>query len=265
MSTKKYDFSHTRSIDTTREKLWAKQHLSASDIDYSIWEKDKNILRQMSRFNRNCTFVVDVFKCRYAFASSNFVDMLGYDSHKITTIERQGDYLESRIHPDDLTRLKTLQVLLGKFIYSLPIEQRNNYCNIYGFRVRNAKQKYIRVVSKHQVLEQDRNGKAWLIVGYMDIDPDQKKFDQVDCTVFDLKNGEMFSPSALSTPSVHLTQRETEILRLIQKGSQSKEIANKLHISIHTVHIHRQNLLRKLGVQHSIEAINAGIELGLLH
>lgn len=75
----------------------------------------------------------------------------------------------------------------------------------------------------------------------------------------------MFSPSALSTPSVHLTQRETEILRLIQKGSQSKEIANKLHISIHTVHIHRQNLLRKLGVQHSIEAINAGIELGLLH
>ena len=133
MSTKKYDFSHTRSIDTTREELWAKQHLSASDIDYSIWEKDKNILRQMSRFNRNCTFVVDVFKCRYAFASSNFVDMLGYDSHKITTIERQGDYLESRIHPDDLTRLKTLQVLLGKFIYSLPSNKETTIVTYTGF------------------------------------------------------------------------------------------------------------------------------------
>lgn len=254
-----------KSTDTTREELWAKQHLSTSDIDYDIWERDKSILRQMSRLNRNCTFVVDVFKCRYAFASSNFVDLLGYDNHKIATLEQQGDYLESRIHPDDLAQLKTLQVQLGKFIYSLPIEQRNNYCNIYGFRVRNSRQKYVRVVSKHQVLEQARNGKAWLILGNMDLAPDQNKSDQVDCTVLNLKNGEMFSPSILSTPSVHLTQREIEILRLIQRGFLSKEIANKLGISIHTVNIHRQNLLRKLGVQHSIEAINAGLELGLLH
>ena len=46
-----------------------------------------------------------------------------------------------------------------------------------------------------------------------------------------------------------LTGREMEILRLIQRGFLSKEIADKLCISIHTVHIHRQNLLRKLGVQ----------------
>jgi len=30
-----------------------------------------------------CSFVVDVYKCRYAFASSNFADILGYDSRKI--------------------------------------------------------------------------------------------------------------------------------------------------------------------------------------
>ena len=60
------------------------------------------------------------------------------------------------------------------------------------------------------------------------------------------------------------TQRELEILQLIQKGLLSKEIAYNLRISIHTVHIHRQNLLHKLGVQNSIEAINAGLELGVL-
>lgn len=37
-----------------------------------------------------------------------------------------------------------------------------------------------------------------------------------------------------------LTGREMEILRLIQRGFLSKEIADKLCISIHTVHIHRQ-------------------------
>lgn len=248
----------------TREEMWAKQCLSSTDIDYSVWERDKSLLHQLSKLSRNCTFVVDVYKCRYAYASSNFVDLLGYDDHKIATLERQGDYLESRIHPDDRTQLETLQIKLSQFIYSLPPEQRNDYSNIYSFRILNAKQQYVRVTSRHQVLEQDCNGKAWLVIGNMDISPDQKKSESVDCTVLNLKSGEMFSPSSSLVSPVNLTNRELEILRLIQKGMLSKEIADKLCISIHTVNIHRQNLLRKLGVQNSFEAIRLGQECGLL-
>ena len=237
-----------KSNNITREEMWAKQCLSATDIDYAVWERDKSILHQLSKICHNCTFVVDVYKCNYTYASSNFVDLLGYDSHKIETLEKQGDYLESRIHPDDRAQLAALQVTLSQFIYSLPLEQRNDYSNIY-----NAKQQYIRVTSRHQVLEQDRNGKAWLVIGNMDISPDQKHSETVDCTVLNLKNGEFFSPSSLLMPS-----------SLNLKGLLSKEIADKLCISIHTVNIHRQNLLRKLGVQNSIEAIRLGQETGLL-
>lgn len=244
--------------------MWAKQCLSATDIDYAVWERDKSMLHQLSKISRSCAFVVDVYKCNYTYASSNFVDLLGYDSHKIETLERQGDYLESRIHPDDRAQLATLQVTLAQFIYNLPLEQRNDYSNIYSFRMLNARQQYIRVTSRHQVLEQDRNGKAWLIIGNMDISPNQKDFETVDCAVLNLKNGEIFSPSLLPLPSANLTNREIEILHLIQKGLLSKEIADKLCISIHTVNIHRQNLLRKLGVQNSIEAIRLGQEIGLL-
>ena len=48
---------------TTREEMWAKQHLSAIDIDYAVWERDKSMLHQLSKMGRNCTFVVDVYKC----------------------------------------------------------------------------------------------------------------------------------------------------------------------------------------------------------
>lgn len=253
-----------KSTNVSREEMWAKQCLSSTDIDYSVWERDKSLIHQLSKLSRNCTFVVDVYKCRYAYASSNFVDLLGYDDHKIATLERQGDYLESRIHPDDRTQLETLQIKLSQFIYSLPPEQRNDYSNIYSFRILNAKQQYVRVTSRHQVLEQDCNGKAWLVIGNMDISPDQKKSESVDCTVLNLKSGEMFSPSSSLVSPVNLTNRELEILRLIQKGMLSKEIADKLCISIHTVNIHRQNLLRKLGVQNSFEAIRLGQECGLL-
>ena len=73
--------------DITREELWAKQRLSFTDIDYAVWERNKSMLHQFSKMNRNCTFVVDVYKCRYAYASPNFVDLLGYDAHKIATLE----------------------------------------------------------------------------------------------------------------------------------------------------------------------------------
>ncbi len=179
-------------------------------------------------------------------------------------MEKQGDYLESRFHPDDFDQLVDLQIKLGQFIYNLPVEQRNDYCNIYSFRVRNAKQQYVRVTNRLQVLEQGRAGKAWLILGNMSISPDQKDSRQVACTVLNLKSGELFSPTLLFSPTIHLTERETEILHLIQKGLLSKEIAHKLQISIHTVNIHRQNLLHKLEAQNSIEAINKGIGLGIL-
>ena len=37
--------------------------------------------------------------------------------------------------------------------------------SIYSFRILNARQQYIRVTSRHQVLKQDHNGKAWLVIG----------------------------------------------------------------------------------------------------
>lgn len=66
-------------------------------------------------------------------------------------------------------------------------------------------------------LEQTIDGKAWLVIGNMDISPDQQEAETVGCTVLNLKNGEMFSPSPSLQTFSPLTKREAEILRLIQK------------------------------------------------
>lgn len=46
-----------------------------------------------------------------------------------------------------------------------------------------------------------------------------------------------------------LSERETEVLVLLAKGCSSKEIADKLNISIHTVNTHRKNITRKTGIK----------------
>ena len=53
-----------KSTEITREEMWAKQHLSANEIDYAIWEQDKVVLQQMSQISRSCSFVGDIYKYR---------------------------------------------------------------------------------------------------------------------------------------------------------------------------------------------------------
>jgi DNA-binding NarL/FixJ family response regulator len=53
-----------------------------------------------------------------------------------------------------------------------------------------------------------------------------------------------------------LTERESELLKLLYEGYRYKEIADRLFISIETVRRHCQNIYKKLQVQNKVEAIN---------
>jgi DNA-binding CsgD family transcriptional regulator len=46
-----------------------------------------------------------------------------------------------------------------------------------------------------------------------------------------------------------LTDRETDVLKLLVEGNANKEIADKLNISTHTVISHRKNISQKTGIK----------------
>jgi DNA-binding NarL/FixJ family response regulator len=60
-----------------------------------------------------------------------------------------------------------------------------------------------------------------------------------------------------------LTIREIEILRLIAKGHEVKNVSEALNISKHTVSVHIKNIYRKLGVHNRAEATAAALELNI--
>jgi DNA-binding NarL/FixJ family response regulator len=60
-----------------------------------------------------------------------------------------------------------------------------------------------------------------------------------------------------------LTDRETEILRLVAKGLSSRQIAERLVISHRTVQNHTQNVLTKLQLHNRVELTRYAIEQGL--
>jgi len=53
-----------------------------------------------------------------------------------------------------------------------------------------------------------------------------------------------------------LSEREIEVINQIRDGLSSKEIADKLAISIKTVEVHRHNILKKLKVKNTASLIN---------
>ena len=53
-----------------------------------------------------------------------------------------------------------------------------------------------------------------------------------------------------------LSRRELDIVRLIKEGMSSKEIAERLAISLKTVEVHRYNVLKKLGLKNTASLVN---------
>ncbi|MEU0480675.1 response regulator transcription factor [Streptosporangium sp. NPDC006013] len=68
-------------------------------------------------------------------------------------------------------------------------------------------------------------------------------------------------PAPEATP--RLTERETEVLRLVAKGLSYRQIAERLVLSHRTVQNHVQNTLNKLQLHNRVELARYAIEQGL--
>ncbi len=75
---------------------------------------------------------------------------------------------------------------------------------------------------------------------------------------------DVLSQSAGSSLSeAHLTQSETEILKLVAEGLSAKAIAERRNSSVHTIVTHKKNIFRKLGVSTAYEAARYAMRAGI--
>jgi DNA-binding NarL/FixJ family response regulator len=61
-----------------------------------------------------------------------------------------------------------------------------------------------------------------------------------------------------------LTPREQEVMRLLAEGLVTREVAERLYISPKTVENHRANIMKKLGLQSTVELVRYAAKLGLI-
>ena len=60
-----------------------------------------------------------------------------------------------------------------------------------------------------------------------------------------------------------LTPKEKEVLQLIAEGHSSKQIAKIFNLSLNTIHVHRNNIMKKLGIHKQAELVRYALKEGI--
>lgn len=229
-----------------------------------IWEAHKRHIELLAKVNNSYVFVVEQH-VQYLYLSDSYIRFFGYNPNALELQNNEEIDFESRIHPEDLIVLGNTQERLFEYLQTTQTNKILEYKLVYEFRVLNSYNKYVRIVSQHQVLELDENGNPWLIMGIADLSPNTAPLDNIKIQVVNFITGEPLPLNKFEEKElIEFTPREKEILLLIKSGMLSKEISNRLSVSIHTVNKHRQNIMQKMNADNIIEAIEYARKLGLL-
>ena len=82
--------------------------------------------------------------------------------------------------------------------------------------------------------------------------------------VEELKKNKFIFHKRTKRTDENLTKRENQILTMIASGFSTRDIADRLYISIKTVENHRSSILRKLGLRNTAELVIHAIRSGLV-
>src|SRR5690625_7611895 len=119
------------------------------------------------------------------------------------------------------------------------------------------------VMERHEVLASDFHGNIWLALSLVNVSPYPAAREPLSCRLVNPRTGKVTSFSTVDS-CFQLTRREKEILFLISGGRVSKQISSQLNIIIHTVNTHRQNIIEKMDVSNTTEAVQMASRMGIL-
>ncbi|HPF50734.1 MAG TPA: response regulator transcription factor [Draconibacterium sp.] len=90
-----------------------------------------------------------------------------------------------------------------------------------------------------------------------------KKYLSEDITELVI-SGYLDGPNASDDNYAELSEREKEIFILLAEGVSTREIGDKLFISVKTVGTHKQNILEKLGLKNNSDIVKYALKKGLI-
>jgi len=217
-------------------------------------------LEEMMENNNQFFFVGDIVKMQIIYTSKRSIQIMGIEPDELTPYHfREG------VHPDDAQRHGLGTTQLFKMVNQLFIERNGEALLSTNFKMRNSIGQYSNLLIQCYLFYRDSPVKTvYLIQVFTDIASVKKikygyhYYVGNDISYFRYPDEELLE---IGNP---LSDREFEIVKLIEAGLSSEQIAEKIFLSVHTVNTHRGNILSKTGFNTTSELIFDFQKRGLL-
>ena len=176
------------------------------------------------------------------FVSEGVERLMGLPAAEFT-----GEQHFAHVHPDDLPIVQEATLLFNQFVNAYLPDPLPGLAASIDYRLRHVDGHYRRVLRHNTVLEREpETGALVLVAGILtDITAHKHTLDvrfhlnHPDFPAFVARQ-----PRLSSQPL--LTAREQQVMDLVFQGLTSREIAERLHMSQHTVGTHRRNARAKI-------------------
>jgi len=195
--------------------------------------------------------------------SGLFGRTLGLPAYSQDTSSAFESVIFDRIYKDELTERHILELRFFQFLKSVPLEDKTSYyasCMVH-FRQEGATS--LPVLHTTRYVECSSNGSAWF--GLCTYNPFPGVEGAVRACIINSRTGQAVSPNKYAQiDSLLLSRRQREVLALLAKGIGSKQIADRLCVSVHTVNRHRQDILTALQAPNTAAAVEMGLRMGMI-
>ncbi len=244
--------------------LLGRLRVREEDCDESVLDHHLPFLSTLDAVDGSSVALFDLRTKSYRFLTSSFKFLGDYPREE--ALAGGPDYFLRLLHPRDLPFVLETVTRTLCFLLAVPAEERRDYRLSFEFRIRASGGGLVRLIQQVIILESDARGNPWLVLIANDRAPRGAAEETLLRRLENRKAGtwHLFPPGDRGEGPGTLSPRETEILGLVASGLASREIADRLYISVATVNNHRQRILEKLGTKSSAEAVRYAAALGLV-
>ncbi len=257
-------------MDILRKELnavYASQCLDCEVLDSTVLADCRRAVEAMTGVSDACAVITDASCDRCYLYAGRFGTLMGInDGDRLSEIldSSDEDLIYNRLHPEDLVDKRMLEYEFFRYVDTLHTGEKTAWRATCRIRLRDRGGEYRVVDNSTQILRLSPAGRMWLILCRYDLSPDQSVPEGIEPRIVSNVTGRVMALSFDKRRGRVLTGREKEIRHMIKEGRLSKQIAASLGISVHTVNRHRQNILDKLSVGNSVEAIMAATAMKLI-
>ncbi len=234
-------------IDIYQEIFISNKEFKGEIVEKQI-EKYKEIDNLYPQ-NQSFFIIINTSTKSYDFVSQNFNFILGLDIHLMKNLGPE--YFLSFFHPDDLPIwLGVSKDLMDFALQKVDLNDRKKILFTYNFRIKNIKGKYQNITAHLTPIKFDSTGTPVLAISHYTV-VGEGEFLPIIGSIKKLNKNNVYETLFYKNYSQEeisnkLSKREIDIVQELALNYSSKDIANRLYISSHTVDQHRRNILKKL-------------------